>query len=569
MFIFFGIKLDVCNHFESVHYITMKKVVPLFLVAVVLFSCDENTTEEKDVFFEKTLTPILKNEVSFINPPIKGLNVPKESFTVNAKLGDTLFDKSGSILIFPKNSFVDASGNIIKGDVKVEYREFSDPFDFFVSGIPMDYDSSGVNYQFESSGMCEVVAHQNNKSVFVNQNAQPEINMVSGTNSPSHNLYQLDTVKRNWMCKGKPAINDLTKAKEVVYGKKKINRKKVEKLIAPIAPAKANGEMPSFSVTIEPGSVKELEAYDNLNFEIIPENKNYKASDGDELWSDMRVEPSEKEGIYRVTFSNENKTVSYQTRPVFEGKSYDKALLVFKKRQKQYQLAVEKRLEKEEKIKERNKQIEAENERIRAANKKAIELRAIIAEQNRVIAAANSEDKRKYEVALDSLKKVREKVRGIKEKRQKEYDEKALKAGGSLMSNGIVRSFSIDGFGVWNCDNPNLVPGKQKIVLKAFFQDEKGGVLNFEMVSSVYKGFNGILCNKSPDRSDYSFPKFTIMQKSDNLIWAVKHNALYYLTYDDFKACAISESTKEYTFQLNKYKGELTSMEDVKKGIGF
>ena len=136
MFIFFGIKLDVCNHFESVHYITMKKVVPLFLVAVVLFSCDENTTEEKDVFFEKTLTPILKNEVSFINPPIKGLNVPKESFTVNAKLGDTLFDKSGSILIFPKNSFVDASGNIIKGDVKVEYREFSDPFDFFVSGIP-------------------------------------------------------------------------------------------------------------------------------------------------------------------------------------------------------------------------------------------------------------------------------------------------------------------------------------------------------------------------------------------------------------------------------------------------
>ena len=412
----------------------MKKVIPLFLVATVLFSCGENTIKEKDVSFDRTSTPILKNEVSFINPPIIGLNVPKESFTVNAQLGDTLFYKSGSILIFPKNSFVDASGNIIKGDVKVEYREFSDPFDFFVSGIPMDYDSSGVNYQFESSGMCEVVAFQNNNPVFVNQNAQPEINMVSGTNSPSHNLYHLDTVKRNWMCKGKPAINDLTKAKELVYGKKKINGKKVEKLIAPIAPAKPNGEMPSFSVTIEPGSVKELEAYDNLNFEIIPEEKNYKASDGEELWNDVRVAPSEKEGIYLVTFSNEKKTVSYQTRPVFEGKSYDKALLVFKKRQKKYQLAVEKRLEQEEKIKERNKQIEAENQRIRAANKKAIELRAIIAEQNRVIAAANAEGKRKYEVALDSLKKerekarkVREKAREIEEKRQKEYEEKALK----------------------------------------------------------------------------------------------------------------------------------------------
>ena len=306
-----------------------------------------------------------------------------------------------------------------------------------------------------------------------------------------------------------------------------------------------------------------------MNFEIIPEEKNYKVSDGDELWNDVRVAPSEKEGIYMVTFSNENKTVSYQTRPVFEGKSYDKALLVFKKRQKKYQLAVEKRLAKEEQIKERNKQIEVENQRIRAANKKAIELRAIIAEQNRVIAAANAEGKRKYEVALDSLKKVREKARQIEEKRQKEYEEKALKTGGRLMSNVIVRSFSIDGFGVWNCDNPNLVAGSQKIVLKAIFQDEKGKVLNFEMVSSVYKDFNGILCNYNPDRSDYSFPKFTIMRKSDNLIWAVKNNELYYLTYDDFKACAIGESTKKYTFRLNKYIGELTSMEDVKKGLGF
>ena len=547
----------------------MKKVIPIFLVATVLFSCGENITEEKDFSFGRTSTPILKNEVSFINPPIKGLNVPKESFTVNAQLGDTLFYKSGSILIFPKNAFVDASGNIIKGDVKVEYSEFSDPFDFFVSGIPMDYDSSGVNYQFESSGMCEVVAHQNNNPVFVNQNAQPEINIVSGTNSPSHNLYQLDTVKRNWMCKGKPVINDLTKAKELVYGKKKINVKKVEKLIAPTPPARSNGEMPSFSVTIEPGSVKELEAYDNLNFEIIPEEKNYKASDGEELWNDVSVEPSEKEGIYIVTFFNENKTVSYQTRPVFEGKSYDKALLVFKKQQKKYQLAVEKRLEKEEKIKQRNEKIEVENQRIRAANKKAIELSAIIAEQNRVIAAANAENKKRYKVALDSLKKVREKAREIQEKRQKEYEEKALKTGGRLMSNGIVRSFNIDGFGVWNCDNPNLVAGKQKIVLKAIFQDEKGEVLNFKMVSSVYKAFNGILCNNSPDMSDYSFPKFTIMRKSDNLIWAVKNDELYYLTYDDFKACSIGESTKKYIFRLKKYEGKLTSMQDVKKGIGF
>ena len=72
------------------------------------------------MFFGETLNSVLKNEVPFINPPIKGLNVPKESFTVNAQLGDTLFYQSGLILIFPENAFVDASGNIIKGDVNNE-----------------------------------------------------------------------------------------------------------------------------------------------------------------------------------------------------------------------------------------------------------------------------------------------------------------------------------------------------------------------------------------------------------------------------------------------------------------
>ena len=166
-------------------------------------------------------------------------------------------------------------------------------------------------------------------------------------------------------------------------------------------------------------------------------------------------------------------------------KSYDKALLVFKKQQKKYQLAVEKRLEKEEKIKERNKQIEVENQRIRAANKKAIELMAIIAEQNRVIAAANAENKKMYKVALDSLKKVREKAREIQEKRQKEYEGKALKTGGRSMSNGIVRSFNIDGFGVWNCDNPNLVAGKQKPLTKVFIYFNKMGVYSFNSISTA------------------------------------------------------------------------------------
>lgn len=51
--------------------------------------------------------------------------------------------------------------------VKITYREFADPIDFFVSGIPMEYDSAGRKYNFESSGMCEINAYKDDIAVLL------------------------------------------------------------------------------------------------------------------------------------------------------------------------------------------------------------------------------------------------------------------------------------------------------------------------------------------------------------------------------------------------------------------
>jgi hypothetical protein len=94
----------------------------------------------------------------FVHPPIKQADVPFSDYVVDASRGDTIMYSSGSVLLFPPDAFVDKNGNVVKGNINIKYREFSNPVDQFLSGIPMDYDSGGVKYTFESAGMCDIQA---------------------------------------------------------------------------------------------------------------------------------------------------------------------------------------------------------------------------------------------------------------------------------------------------------------------------------------------------------------------------------------------------------------------------
>jgi hypothetical protein len=100
-----------------------------------------------------------------INPPLDGVNVPYTTYKIMAEKSAILDFKTGSKIEIPKNVFVDENGKSLKGEVELRYREFHDPVDFFVSGIPMTFDSAGVRYQFKSAGMMEMLAYQNGKPV--------------------------------------------------------------------------------------------------------------------------------------------------------------------------------------------------------------------------------------------------------------------------------------------------------------------------------------------------------------------------------------------------------------------
>ncbi|MEQ1734684.1 MAG: hypothetical protein ABL940_13495, partial [Bacteroidia bacterium] len=189
-------------------FINRKYFGGLLLVLAITTVLVVDWHEEK----EKKIVAVKNNNttVAFINKPFKTLDIPFSEYEIIAEKGDTIYHKTGSILVFPANSLLDKYGNIAKGHVKIMYKEFLDPIDFFVSGIPMNYDSSGVKYVFESSGMCEIKASQKNEPLFVNKELAPTINMISQNKDSKHNLYYLDTIAKTWVNKGKSKITILS-----------------------------------------------------------------------------------------------------------------------------------------------------------------------------------------------------------------------------------------------------------------------------------------------------------------------------------------------------------------------
>ena len=141
-----------------------------------------------------------------VDPPIQGVDVTYKTYEVAAEQGGRLtFDKS--VIEIPANAFLDKNGKVVNGEVKINYREFKNPEQIFLSGITMQYDSLGTNYQFSSAGMVEFNAYdEDGKELYANPQAQVKVNMICNNNSPEYNLYTLEN-DGSWKYEGKDDIS--------------------------------------------------------------------------------------------------------------------------------------------------------------------------------------------------------------------------------------------------------------------------------------------------------------------------------------------------------------------------
>ena len=453
-----------------------------------------------------------KLAVKVVNPPIPTADIPFKEYEVDAAKGDTIVYPSGSVLLFPKDAFVDKNGKLIEGKVNIKYREFADPVDQFLSGIPMEYDSAGVKYTFESAGMCDIQAFKDGKPVFVNKENKPVINIVSQNTDLAQNLYFLDTIKKQWINRGKSEVLELGKIKidTPMQAATATNFQK------PIRPSLLDDELPIIKVNIDTASFDELKSYHNLQFQLDKSENRFSPQDATISWDDIKLVKGIKNGLYNIRFSKAfgdyKKSVEYKVKPVLNEKDYAKALLAYDKQMAAYEKKIAAREAADKANREAYVKDSIENSAIDKDNAKTAAL-------NKIIEAKNAE--------IDAKNKIEE------EKEQAIINQN--------MQNRVRRNFEIDGFGVWNCDRA-FIPGST-VTIKPFYVNNNDTALELYAVNLLIKDLNTVV----DERTD----KIKIPLDATCMMVGVYDGRFAYITYDEFKQLNITKETEKMTIPMH------------------
>lgn len=438
-------------------------IAGLAVVCTVTYFTVFNKQNKQTASNDKTNTLTTENNTStssvataaskkktFISPPSPKLNVPYNSYKVNAQKGGELAHHTKSKIKVPKNAFINKEGKEIIGDVEIKYREFHDQADIIASGIPMTYDSAGTQYTFESAGMFDVRGYQNGEEVFLKQGKPITIDLASRYTDDSYNQYYLDTVAHNWQVikHDTPQLdpeaippaekNSKEKSEKEIQLVKKIEHVPIridsvktvyEKKIAilpqpkqPAKPAKATPGRPQFNLEVDYKDFPELSAFKNSVFEVGAENKNYSKELHTITWSSAVVSQGPQKGKnYLLTLkykAREEKLVVY---PVLTGEDYEKAADVYEKKFADYNNLLDKRVAEEQKLK-------AEME----AKQKAY-----------------MEEQKKLSAEL-----LKEQIRIRREMEAQLANEMK----NSSAEQTVSRVFTVNNFGIYNSDCPRSMP---------------------------------------------------------------------------------------------------------------
>jgi hypothetical protein len=297
------------NKKKNVAVITV--ICVLFILALI-YKC-ENKPEKKE-----SKSSVSKIENTSYQKPIEGLDIPYQYFDVDPKVDNVIVTASGTTIRVPKNAFLDEAGNSITSKVKLEYREFRNPLDFYIAGVPMELNENGEDKVFVSGGMFEINATSaKNASVSVNPANKIKVDLLSTSKSKDFNVYDLDKETNQWIAKGKDLITVTRKEDEI------------DALNIPHRPQVAKPY--SFTIKDDTGEYPEISEYENVKFTPVDPSK-CKISHAQE----MKVIPR-KHGLFEVVsilkFGNlrkENSCLCYLSFE--EGKDYSDALKTYQKK---------------------------------------------------------------------------------------------------------------------------------------------------------------------------------------------------------------------------------------------
>jgi hypothetical protein len=462
----------------------------------------ENKTKAKTVMVENN-SSVAQNSVdskkkAFINPPLKGKDIPCRSYSVDVVKGGS-FTYKGSKITVPANIFCDAKGNDIKGSVDIKYREFHNPVEFFLSGIPMTYDSGGQQFTFVSAGMLDIHGEQNGTPVNIKEGKSIQIEMASAAMNGDYNIYELDTVNRKWVFK-KTDAQDTTKVVQTPACTLPLDvlqriKYELDSLadVKPILPRLANEKNLSFSLSVNAKDFPYIADYTNTIFETDNQNTRLRKEYGNRSWSNISINRKRHTDMFFIMLSNDTESHSFEAYPVFDPKDYKKAVTTFNKKQAEYLTAME-RVKKE----------------------------------------------CKGEIDVNDMAML---------------DRIIMKVENNVMNTATCmwRYFQVNKFGVWNSDRPDALPVGAE--LTANFQDDKKDSLNCIDIYLVDKDKNALFIYHPGHNC-----RFT--PSSTNLAWCVTgNNKIAVFTPEQFRKITVVKGN--YTFNMNVIDKQIASDDDV------
>lgn len=533
-----------------------------------------------------TYAPAYKN----VKPPIEGVDVERSHYKISAEKFSTVRHSSGTVIHIPASAFVDNEGNAIEGEVIIDYREFKNPLDFILSGIPMSYDDSEGKNQFVSAGMFEINASARGEKVFLKEGQQIKMEFASMDKKPDYNLYAFNDESGKWeerigstsipvsektkynyssaiyryqttISGNRTSVYDSTAfnsrfedpdyffTKKTQQEKFSQNRwyygdKSYRSLIKIVNTRKAKDGSIVFKIARSVSVTHpELAPYYHVSWKLksnIPFSEFHAQTNFKNCFSDVRIE---KEGDdYLLRMKGLNGYVELEAEPVRTGKDYK--MKEFSQKTKDRMFKSYSRM-----LSWREKRFNKELEKGWLSENR-IEIKPEDVPEFAWNGSKKFMTEEELKMDFDEWEKY--------VKAQQEVEKNAVNAS-TAGSSAIIRSFTIDGMGIWNCDQIKRLDNP--VTVLASYEDKSGKPFAASQTFIINKKINGVL--------QYYNNEVSFSKSSDNIMIAVGENGeIAYLTAEELRQGKY-KNQNPYTFSMNEPSEKTTSVAELKIALGL
>jgi hypothetical protein len=356
-----------------------KKRTYIILAAITVVVFLILNRAHKDVSREVVTTEIRE----YIDKPFANVSIPRKYYDVDAAAGAVLMYATTRISV-PQCAFLDSTGSVVEGNVKLSYREVNDPASIIISGVPMAIAEDSSDY-LQSAGMLEILAWTDGVQLKVNEECQINIEKRSGIGAGDYNMYNLDTINRRWDLKqeniaAKPLVQQPENA---IYKKPDYELMALKAgIVKPVKPVEKEKDKFQFQFKMDFSDNPEINIYNGVQWEFAGKKGREDPSKNpwvlSAVWKEMEIVRKYKNGTYKLRLSSGKREFTTIVKPVFAGDDMDYAEYVYNDKYEAYRKYVAKKKEEARILKKKQEELAKAREKQRKASALAGEFTRVI-----------------------------------------------------------------------------------------------------------------------------------------------------------------------------------------------